>query len=135
LRRRREGHRGDADAARAEREEGCLKDGIVVDAQPVVAPVATHRLAVPASWLASFSNAFGGHTETVTSLAFLLGYVLDAIVALVLVRRRHTLPPPDRQRMVWVICGCAIGLPAFVLLREEVAELRGRLRALQGTAA
>jgi hypothetical protein len=24
---------------------------------------------------------------------------------------------------------------AFVLLREEVAELRGRLRALQGTAA
>jgi hypothetical protein len=26
-------------------------------------------------------------------------------------------------------------LNAFILLREEVAELRGRLRALQGTAA
>jgi hypothetical protein len=87
-------------------------------------------VAIAALWLASFSNAFGEHTETLTSLAFLLGYALDAIVVFILVRRRHALPPPDRQRMVWVICGCAIGLPAFIF--AEIAQSTSLLQHALG---
>lgn len=76
--------------------------------------------AITVAWLASFSNAFGVHTETLVSIAFLAGYAIDALVLFVLVRRRRTLPAPDRQRMLWVICGCAIGLPAFIF--AEIAQ-------------
>lgn len=86
--------------------------------------------AITVTWLASFSNAFGEHTETLTSLAFLLGYALDAIVVFILARRRHALPPPDRQRMVWVICGCAIGLPAFIF--AEIAQSTSLLQNALG---
>ena len=86
--------------------------------------------AIALSWLASFSNAFGARTERLTSIAFLLGYVLDGIVLFILVRRRHTLPPPDRQRMVWVICGCAIGLPAFIF--AEIAQSTSLLQNVLG---
>jgi len=54
---------------------------------------------IAASWLGSYANAFGVRTETLASIAFLLGYALDAVVVLVLVHRRRTLAPPDRQRM------------------------------------
>lgn len=86
--------------------------------------------AIAVSWLASFSNAFGAHTETLTSIAFLLGYALDAVVVLVLVHRRRALPPPDRQRMIWVICGCAIGLPAFIF--AEIAQSTSLLQHALG---
>jgi hypothetical protein len=75
---------------------------------------------ITALWFASFSNAFGAHTETLTSTAFLLGYVVDAVVVFILVVRRRALPALDRQRMLWVICGCAIGLPAFIF--AEIAQ-------------
>jgi hypothetical protein len=87
-------------------------------------------IAIAAAWLASFTNAFGKHTETLASIAFLLGYAVDALVVFVLVRRRRTLPPPDRQRMLWVICGCVIGLPAFIF--AEIAQSTSLLQLVFG---
>ncbi|MEP6998685.1 MAG: hypothetical protein ABI900_13620 [Betaproteobacteria bacterium] len=87
---------------------------------PVVA------LLIAALLLASFANAFGFHTERVTSAAFLAGYAVDAIVLFVLLLRRRTLPAQDQQRMLWVIWGCAIGLPAFIF--AEVAQSTSLLR-------
>ena len=71
-------------------------------------------------WIASFANAFGARTETLASAAFLIGYVVDAIVLFVLLQRRGTLPAQDQQRMLWVICGCGIGLSAFIF--AEIAQ-------------
>lgn len=65
-------------------------------------------------WLASFANAFGVGTETLASIAFLLGYAVIAAVLFVLLKRRSSLPAQDQQRMLWVIWGCAIGLSAFI---------------------
>jgi len=70
--------------------------------------------------LAAFSNAFGAHTETLASAAFLIGYIVDAAVLVILLARRRQLPALDRQRMSWVVWGCAIGLPAFIF--AEVAQ-------------
>ena len=75
---------------------------------------------ITALLFASFSNAFGAHTETLASTAFLLGYAVDAGVVTILLDRRRRLPALDRQRMLWVICGCAIGLPAFIF--AEMAQ-------------
>jgi len=41
-------------------------------------------------------------------------------VLLILLQRRRTLRPPDQQRMLWVIWGCAIGLSTFIL--AEIAQ-------------
>jgi hypothetical protein len=71
-------------------------------------------------WLASFANAFGFPTETLTSTAFLLGYAINAAVLFILVQRRRTLPALDQQRMLWVIWGCGIGLSAFIF--AEIAQ-------------
>ena len=70
--------------------------------------------------LAAFSNAFGEQTETLASAAFLMGYVVDAAVVVILLARRRRLPALDRQRMTWVVWGCAIGLPAFIF--AELAQ-------------
>jgi hypothetical protein len=87
---------------------------------PVVATV------IALLWLASFANAFGVRTETLTSTAFLLGYAVDAAVMVILLRRRRTLPAQDQQRMLWVICGCGIGLAAFIFagLAQSTALLQ-----------
>lgn len=81
-------------------------------------------------WLASFANAFGVPTERLTSSAFLLGYAVDAVVLVILLRRRRSLPAQDQQRMVWVICGCAIGLSAFIFaeIAQSTALLQDKLR-------
>ena len=70
--------------------------------------------------LGAFSNAFGEHTERLASTAFLIGYLVDVAVLVILLARRRDLPALDRQRMSWVIWGCAIGLPAFIF--AEVAQ-------------
>ena len=76
--------------------------------------------AIAIVWLASFANGFGVPTETLTLTAFLVGYAVDIAVLIVLVKRRTLLRAQERQRMLWVICGCAIGLPAFIL--GEIAQ-------------
>src|SRR5215470_4820648 len=65
-------------------------------------------------WVATFANAFGVGTETLTQVAFLSGYAVAAAVLLILLKRRRSLPAQDQQRMLWVIWGCAIGLSAFI---------------------
>lgn len=80
--------------------------------------------------LVSFTSAFGIPTEKVTSAAFLAGYAVDAAVLLIVLRRRRTLPPQDRQRMLWVIWGCALGLPAFIF--AEIAQSTSLSRHVLG---
>jgi len=65
--------------------------------------------------LLSFRSLFGFPTERITEVSFLAGYAVDAAVLLILLARRRTLPPQEEQRMRWVIWGCAIGLPAYIL--------------------
>ena len=65
--------------------------------------------------LLCFANLFGFPTERITEVSFLAGYAIDAVVLLILLERRRSLPPQEEQRMRWVIWGCAIGLPAFIL--------------------
>src|SRR5947207_6440609 len=80
--------------------------------------------------LASFANSFGVQTETLTSTAFLLGYAVDAAVLFILLQRRRALPAHDQQRMLWVIWGCAIGLPAFIF--AEIAQSTSLLQQSLG---
>jgi hypothetical protein len=65
--------------------------------------------------LLSFANAFGYPTETIARATFLTDYVVDAIAVLILLRRQRGQPPQSYQRMRWVILGCLIGLPAYIL--------------------
>jgi hypothetical protein len=81
--------------------------------------------------LAGFFNMFGFPTERITEVSFLTGYVVDAAVLLILLARRRTLPPQEEQRMRWVIWGCAIGLPTFIL--AEICQSSDLIRQLWGT--
>lgn len=65
--------------------------------------------------LLAFSNIFGFHTERITQASFLAGYIIDAAALLILLERRRKMPPLEEQRIRWVICGCLIGLPTFIL--------------------
>jgi hypothetical protein len=65
--------------------------------------------------LLSFANAFGYPTEMISRATFLADYAIDGLAVWILLRRRHGQPPQDYQRMRWVIWGCLIGLPAYIL--------------------
>jgi hypothetical protein len=65
--------------------------------------------------LLAFSNLFGFHTERIAQASFLAGYIIDAAALLILLQRRRKMPPLEAQRIRWVIWGCAIGLPTFIL--------------------
>ena len=71
----------------------------------------------------SSANKFGFPTERITEATYLGGYVVIALVLVVLLRRRRGLKPQDEQRMRWAIAGCAIGLPAFIL--AEICQSSG----------
>jgi hypothetical protein len=64
--------------------------------------------------LASFANVFGYHTELVTRVAIGGGVVVAVAAMLIVGWRLKRQPPLDRQRMIWVLSGCLIGLPAFI---------------------
>lgn len=78
-------------------------------ALPLVAAV------IVALQLTSYANSFGYRTEIASRATFIAGFAVDAAALLILLRRRRGLPPQDYQRMRWIIWGCAIGLPAFIL--------------------
>ncbi len=78
----------------------------------------TTGVAMTGLTLAGFANMFGFRTERITEISFAAGLVVDAAVLVILLLRRRTLAPQDEQRLRWVIWGCAIGLPTFI-----VAEL------------
>ena len=72
-------------------------------------------IAVTALQLLSFANAFGYPTEAIARATFFADCGVDIVAIWILLRRRHGQPPQHYQRMRWVIWGCLIGLPAYVL--------------------
>lgn len=67
---------------------------------------------------ASYGSVLGYATETVTRIGILLGLAVALAAVLILMARKRSQTPEDYQRVRWVLWGCLIGLPAFV-----VAEL------------
>ena len=65
--------------------------------------------------LLSYANAFGQPSEAVSRTTFLAGFVVDAAAILILLRRRRGQSPQQYQRLRWVIWGCVLGLPAFIV--------------------
>ena len=71
-------------------------------------------------------------TEKITEISFAAGLVVDAAVLVILLLRRRTLPPHEEQRMRWVIWGCAIGLPTFIL--AELCQSSDLIRHVWGAS-
>ena len=65
--------------------------------------------------LASYGSVFGYPTETITRAAILAGFVVAFGALAILAVRRRTQTPEDYQRVRWVIWGCLIGLPSFLI--------------------
>ncbi len=65
--------------------------------------------------LASYGAVFGHPTEMVTRVSILAGFAVDAAALTILLARRRTQTPEDYQRVRWVIWGCLIGLPSFLI--------------------
>ncbi len=71
--------------------------------------------------LASYASVFGYPSETITRATILFGFVVDLCALGILLARRQTQAPEDYQRVRWVIWGCLIGLPTF-LIAELASE-------------
>jgi hypothetical protein len=71
--------------------------------------------------LASYASAFGYRMEFETEAGILTGFIVASCAFAILMARRRNLAPEDYQRMRWVIWGCLIGLPSF-LIAELASE-------------
>jgi hypothetical protein len=78
-------------------------------------------LALTLLLLASYGSAFGYRTEIGTQAGILTGFVIASCAVAILMVRRMTQTPEDYQRVRWVIWGCLIGLPSF-LIAELASE-------------
>ncbi|HEY8193686.1 MAG TPA: hypothetical protein VIF13_01455 [Hyphomicrobium sp.] len=65
--------------------------------------------------MAAYGTAFGFETEMLMRATILFGLVVSVCAFAILMLRRQTLSPKDNQRLRWVMWGCLIGLPVFVL--------------------
>jgi hypothetical protein len=65
--------------------------------------------------LASLGSVFGYPTEFAMRASILLGFVVSVVALAILIGRRKDLSPRDYQRIRWVIWGCLIGLPAYLI--------------------
>src|SRR5208282_4846271 len=65
--------------------------------------------------LASLGSAFGYPTEFAMQASILLGFPVSVAALGILLGRRKDLSPRDYQRIRWVIWGCLIGLPAYLI--------------------
>ena len=70
--------------------------------------------------LASLGSAFGYRTEFAMRASILLGFAVSAAALAILLGRRKDLSPRDYQRLRWVIWGCLIGLPAYLLAEASM---------------
>jgi hypothetical protein len=70
--------------------------------------------------LAGLGTVFGFRAETWMRSSFLIGFAVSASALAILLGRRRDLSPRDYQRIRWVIWGCLIGLPAYLL--AQVAQ-------------
>jgi len=64
---------------------------------------------------ASYGALFGFHVETITRISILMGFLVALAALAILLVRAQTQAAEDYQRVRWVIWGCVIGLPAFLI--------------------
>ena len=81
--------------------------------------------------LAGMGSVFGHPAEIWARSSLFLGLAVSVAAVAILIGRRRDLSPRDYQRIRWVIWGCVIGLPAYLLaqLSQETslfAELLGQ---------
>jgi hypothetical protein len=78
--------------------------------------------------ISSLASVFGYPTETAMRASVLVGMAVAAAAFGILLGRRKGLAPRDYQRIRWVIWGCLIGLPAFLIAQlSEVTSLPSSL--------
>ena len=65
--------------------------------------------------LASMATVFGYPAEIWARSLLLIGFAVSVGALAILIGRRRDLSPRDYQRIRWVIWGCLIGLPAYLL--------------------
>jgi hypothetical protein len=65
--------------------------------------------------LGSLGSLFGYPTEFAMQASVLIGFPVSVAALVILVLRRKDLTPRDYQRIRWVIWGCLIGLPAYLI--------------------
>ncbi len=65
--------------------------------------------------LMSLGSAFGYRTEFAMQSSILIGFAVSAAALGILLGRRKDLSARDTQRIRWVIWGCLIGLPAYLI--------------------
>jgi hypothetical protein len=65
--------------------------------------------------LAGMGSVFGYPAETWTRSMFFIGFAVSVAALAILLGRRRDLSPRDYQRIRWVIWGCLIGLPAYLI--------------------
>ena len=65
--------------------------------------------------LVTYGSLFGYRTEAGTRAVILGGMVIAAMAVGILLERLRRLPPEEYQRLRWVLWGCLIGLPAFLI--------------------
>jgi hypothetical protein len=82
--------------------------------------------------LASLGSLFGRRAEAATLTTLVAGLVVNAAALAILIGRRRTLGARNYQRIRWVIWGCVIGLPAYLL--AEIAQVTALPAALFGAA-
>jgi hypothetical protein len=83
--------------------------------------------------LSSLGSAFGRPSETAMRASILVGLAVDAAALGILIGRRRSLGARDYQRIRWVIWGCLIGLPAYLL--AEVTQITSLPTDLFGIGA
>jgi hypothetical protein len=71
--------------------------------------------------IASYGSLVGFRTEAATRAGIIAGFPVALGALAILMARRRTQTPEDYQRVRWVIWGCLIGLPAF-LIAELASE-------------
>ncbi len=65
--------------------------------------------------LASMATVFGHPAEIWARSMLLIGFAVSVGALAILIGRRRDLSPRDYQRIRWVIWGCLIGFPAYLL--------------------
>jgi hypothetical protein len=83
--------------------------------EPVEHAVPFVAVAMALALLASYADVLGYQTELITRVGISAGFIIDLVALAILVIRRRNQTPQNQQRLNWVIWGCLIGLPAYIL--------------------
>ena len=81
--------------------------------------------------LSTLGSVFGYRAEIAMRASALLGFAVGLAAIAILIGRRRDLSPQDYQRIRWVIWGCLIGLPAY-LIAELSMETSLLVRFFEG---